>query len=142
MDVNSFSISGTVRTIQDRTTAQGAVFRVLVIDTRAFMNGGEAVFPFEAKFFREQGEALALSVRPGDYVLVSGKVSFRKSQNGGMYPELQASSWTVVRQAARQQEVDPADIPPVRRQPVQPVQYTTVRQPVQQNPAGQEDAPF
>ena len=113
-DLNIWTITGRVKGLEQMTSKAGTGFVSVSIDCSQFERGKEVATTFSFSFFRENAEALLASVAPGDLIMISGKVGV----NPRGYPELKATSWLLVRNAAQATDAElAANIPPQWRNP-------------------------
>ena len=115
-DLNSFAMSGKVKSLEEMTSKGGLGFVLVSIDCSQFERGKETATTYSFSFFRENKEALLASVAPGDLIVVFGKVG----TNPRGYTDLRATSWLLVRKATQATDAElAANIPPQWRNPAQ-----------------------
>ena len=113
-DLNVWTITGRVKSLEQMTSKAGAGFVSVSIDCSQFERGKEVANNFSFSFFRENADALLASVSHGDLIMISGKVGV----NPRGYPELKATSWLLVRKATNATDAElAANIPPQWRNP-------------------------
>ena len=114
-DLNSFAMSGKVKSMEEMTSKAGTGFVLVSIDCFQFENGKETARTYSFSFFRENKEAIMAAVAPGDLIVVFGKVGM----NPRGYTDLRATSWLLVRKAIQATDAElAANIPPQWRIPV------------------------
>ena len=115
-DLNSFAMSGKVKSMEEMTTKAGPGFLLVSIDCSQFESGKETSRTYSFSFFRENKEAIQASVAPGDLIVVFGKVGI----NPRGYTDLRATSWLLVRKAIQATDAElAANIPPQWRNQAQ-----------------------
>ena len=115
-DLNSFAMSGKVKSLEEMTSKAGLGFVLVSIDCSQFERGKETATTYSFSFFRENKEAIMASVAPGDLIVVFGK--FGTNPRG--YTDLRATSWLLVRKATQATDAElAANIPPQWRNPAQ-----------------------
>lgn len=125
-DLNSFAMSGKVKSMEEMTSKGGLGFLLVSIDCSQFESGKETVRTYSFSFFRENKEALLASVAPGDLIVVFGKVG----TNPRGYTDLRATSWLLVRKATQATDAElAANIPPQWRIPVPAPAYAPAPSP-------------
>lgn len=125
-DLNSFAMSGKVKSMEEMTSKGGLGFLLVSIDCSQFESGKETVRTYSFSFFRENKEALLASVAPGDLIVVFGKVG----TNPRGYTDLRATSWLLVRKATNATDAElAANIPPQWRIPVPAPAYAPAPSP-------------
>ena len=113
-DLNSFAMSGKVKSLEEMTSKGGLGFLLVSIECSQFESGKETARTYSFSFFRENKEALLASVAPGDLIVVFGKVGM----NPRGYTDLRATSWLLVRKAIQATDAElAANIPPQWRNP-------------------------
>lgn len=113
-DLNSFAMSGKVKSMEEMKSKSGLGFVLVSIDCYQFESGKETARTYSFSFFRENKEAIMAAVYPGDLIVVIGKVGV----NPRGYPELKATSWLLVRKATQATDAElAANIPPQWRNP-------------------------
>ena len=113
-DLNSFAMSGKVKSLEEMTSKAGIGFVLVSIDCSQFERGKETATTYSFSFFRENKEALLASIAPGDLIVVIGKVG----TNPRGYTDLRATSWLLVRKATQATDAElAANIPPQWRNP-------------------------
>ena len=113
-DLNSFAMSGKVKSMEEMTSKAGTGFVLVSIDCSQFERGKETATTYSFSFFRENKEAIMASVAPGDLIVVFGKVG----TNPRGYTDLRATSWLLVRKATQATDAElAANIPPQWRNP-------------------------
>ena len=113
-DLNSFAMSGKVKSLEEMTSKAGLGFVLVSIDCSQFERGKETATTYSFSFFRENKEALLASIAPGDLIVVIGKVG----TNPRGYTDLRATSWLLVRKATQATDAElAANIPPQWRNP-------------------------
>ena len=115
-DLNSFAMSGKVKSMEEMTSKSGTGFVLVSIDCSQFERGKDTATTYSFSFFRENKEAIMAAVAPGDLIVVFGKVGM--SPRG--YTDLRATSWLLVRKATQATDAElAANIPPQWRNPAQ-----------------------
>ena len=115
-DLNSFAMSGKVKSLEEMTSKAGLGFVLVSIDCSQFERGKETATTYSFSFFRENKEAIMAAVAPGDLIVVIGKVG----TNPRGYTDLRATSWLLVRKATQATDAElAANIPPQWRNPAQ-----------------------
>ena len=115
-DLNSFAMSGKVKSMEEMTSKAGTGFVLVSIDCSQFERGKETATTYSFSFFRENKEAIMAAVAPGDLIVVIGKVG----TNPRGYTDLRATSWLLVRKASQATDAElAANIPPQWRNPAQ-----------------------
>ena len=115
-DLNSFAMSGKVKSMEEMTSKGGLGFVLVSIDCYQFESGKETARTYSFSFFRENKEAIMAAVAPGDLIVVFGKVG----TNPRGYTDLRATSWLLVRKATQATDAElAANIPPQWRNPAQ-----------------------
>ena len=115
-DLNSFAMSGKVKSLEEMTSKAGLGFVLVSIDCSQFERGKETATTYSFSFFRENKEAIMAAVAPGDLIVVFGKVG----TNPRGYMDLRATSWLLVRKATQATDAElAANIPPQWRNPAQ-----------------------
>ena len=113
-DLNSFAMSGKVKSLEEMTSKAGLGFVLVSIDCSQFERGKETATTYSFSFFRENKEAIMAAVAPGDLIVVFGKVG----TNPRGYTDLRATSWLLVRKASQATDAElAANIPPQWRNP-------------------------
>ena len=113
-DLNSFAMSGKVKSLEEMTSKAGLGFVLVSIDCSQFERGKETATTYSFSFFRENKEAIMAAVAPGDLIVVFGKVG----TNPRGYTDLRATSWLLVRKAKQATDAElAANIPPQWRNP-------------------------
>ena len=113
-DLNSFAMSGKVKSLEEMTSKAGLGFVLVSIDCSQFERGKETATTYSFSFFRENKEAIMAAVAPGDLIVVFGKVG----TNPRGYTDLRATSWLLVRKATQATDAElAANIPPQWRNP-------------------------
>ena len=113
-DLNSFAMSGKVKSMEEMTSKAGLGFVLVSIDCSQFERGKETATTYSFSFFRENKEAIMAAVAPGDLIVVIGKVG----TNPRGYTDLRATSWLLVRKASQATDAElAANIPPQWRNP-------------------------
>ena len=113
-DLNSFAMSGKVKSMEEMTSKAGLGFVLVSIDCSQFERGKETATTYSFSFFRENKEAIMAAVAPGDLIVVIGKVG----TNPRGYTDLRATSWLLVRKATQATDAElAANIPPQWRNP-------------------------
>lgn len=113
-DLNSFAMSGKVKSMEEMTSKAGTGFVLVAIDCYQFESGKETARTYSFSFFRENKEAIMAAVAPGDLIVVFGKVG----TNPRGYMALRATSWLLVRKASQATDAElAAKIPPQWRNP-------------------------
>ena len=113
-DLNSFAMSGKVKSMEEMTSKAGTGFVLVSIDCSQFERGKETATTYSFSFFRENKEAIMAAVAPGDLIVVIGKVG----TNPRGYTDLRATSWLLVRKATQATDAElAANIPPQWRNP-------------------------
>ena len=113
-DLNSFAMSGKVKSMEEMTSKAGTGFVLVSIDCSQFERGKETATTYSFSFFRENKEAIMAAVAPGDLIVVFGKVG----TNPRGYTDLRATSWLLVRKATNATDAElAANIPPQWRNP-------------------------
>lgn len=113
-DLNSFAMSGKVKSLEEMTSKGGLGFLLVSIDCYQFESGKETARTYSFSFFRENKEAIMAAVAPGDLIVVFGKVGI----NPRGYTDLRATSWLLVRKAIQATDAElAANIPPQWRNP-------------------------
>ena len=113
-DLNSFAMSGKVKSMEEMTSKAGLGFVLVSIDCSQFERGKETATTYSFSFFRENKEAIMAAVAPGDLIVVFGKVG----TNPRGYTDLRATSWLLVRKATQATDAElAANIPPQWRNP-------------------------
>ena len=113
-DLNSFAMSGKVKSLEEMTSKAGLGFVLVSIDCSQFERGKETATTYSFSFFRENKEAIMAAVAPGDLIVVIGKVG----TNPRGYTDLRATSWILVRKASQATDAElAANIPPQWRNP-------------------------
>lgn len=113
-DLNSFAMSGKVKSLEEMTSKAGLGFVLVSIDCSQFERGKETATTYSFSFFRENKEAIMAAVAPGDLIVVIGKVG----TNPRGYTDLRATSWLLVRKATQATDAElAANIPPQWRNP-------------------------
>ena len=113
-DLNSFAMSGKVKSLEEMTSKAGLGFVLVSIDCSQFERGKETATTYSFSFFRENKEAIMAAVAPGDLIVVIGKVG----TNPRGYTDLRATSWLLVRKASQATDAElAANIPPQWRNP-------------------------
>ena len=113
-DLNSFAMSGKVKSMEEMTSKAGTGFVLVSIDCSQFERGKETATTYSFSFFRENKEAIMAAVAPGDLIVVFGKVG----TNPRGYTDLRATSWLLVRKATQATDAElAANIPPQWRNP-------------------------
>ena len=108
-DLNSFAMSGKVKSMEEMTSKAGLGFVLVSIDCSQFERGKETATTYSFSFFRENKEAIMAAVAPGDLIVVIGKVG----TNPRGYTDLRATSWLLVRKATQATDAElAANIPP------------------------------
>ena len=108
-DLNSFAMSGKVKSLEEMTSKAGLGFVLVSIDCSQFERGKETATTYSFSFFRENKEAIMAAVAPGDLIVVFGKVG----TNPRGYTDLRATSWLLVRKATQATDAElAANIPP------------------------------
>ena len=115
-DLNSFAMSGKVKSMEEMKSKSGLGFVLVSIESSAFERGKEVATAFSFSFFRENKEAIMAAVAPGDLIVVIGKVV----TNPMGYTDLRATSWLLVRKATQATDAEIlANIPPQWRDQAQ-----------------------
>ena len=115
-DLNSFAMSGKVKSLEEMTSKAGLGFVLVSLDCSQFERGKETATTYSFSFFRENKEAIMAAVAPGDLIVVIGKVG----TNPRGYTDLRATSWLLVRKATQATDAElAASIPPQWRNPAQ-----------------------
>ena len=115
-DLNSFAMSGKVKSLEEMTSKAGLGFVLVSIDCSQFERGKETATTYSFSFFRENKEAIMAAVAPGDLIVVFGKVG----TNPRGYTDLRATSWLLVRKATQATDAElAANIPPQWRNQAQ-----------------------
>ena len=115
-DLNSFAMSGKVKSMEEMTSKAGTGFVLVFIECSQFESGKETARTYSFSFFRENKEAIMAAVAPGDLIVVFGKVGM----NPRGYTDLRATSWLLVRKATQATDAElAANIPPQWRNPAQ-----------------------
>ena len=113
-DLNSFAMSGKVKSLEEMTSKAGLGFVLVSIDCSQFERGKETATTYSFSFFRENKEAIMAAVAPGDLIVVIGKVG----TNPRGYTDLRATSWLLVRKGTQATDAElAANIPPQWRNP-------------------------
>ena len=113
-DLNSFAMSGKVKSMEEMTSKAGTGFVLVSIECSQFESGKETARTYSFSFFRENKEAIMAAVAPGDLIVVFGKVGM----NPRGYTDLRATSWLLVRKAIQATDSElAANIPPQWRNP-------------------------
>lgn len=113
-DLNSFAMSGKVKSLEEMTSKGGLGFLLVSIDCHQFESGKETARTYSFSFFRENKAAIMAAVAPGDLIVVFGKVG----TNPRGYTDLRATSWLLVRKATQATDAElAANIPPQWRNP-------------------------
>ena len=113
-DLNSFAMSGKVKSLEEMTSKAGLGFVLVSIDCSQFERGKETATTYSFSFFRENKEAIMAAAAPGDLIVVIGKVG----TNPRGYTDLRATSWLLVRKASQATDAElAANIPPQWRNP-------------------------
>ena len=113
-DLNSFAMSGKVKSLEEMTSKAGLGFVLVSIDCSQFERGKETATTYSFSFFRENKEAIMAAVAPGDLIVVFGKVG----TNPRGYTDLRATSWLLVRKGTQATDAElAANIPPQWRNP-------------------------
>ena len=108
-DLNSFAMSGKVKSLEEMTSKAGLGFVLVSIDCSQFERGKETATTYSFSFFRENKEAIMAAVAPGDLIVVIGKVG----TNPRGYTDLRATSWLLVRKGTQATDAElAANIPP------------------------------
>lgn len=108
-DLNSFAMSGKVKSMEEMKSKSGLGFVLVSIDCYQFESGKETARTYSFSFFRENKAAIMAAVSPGDLIVVIGKVG----TNPRGYTELRATSWLLVRKASQATDAElAANIPP------------------------------
>ena len=115
-DLNSFAMSGKVKSMEEMTSKAGTGFVLVSIDCSQFERGKETATTYSFSFFRENKAAIMAAVAPGDLIVVIGKVG----TNPRGYTDLRATSWLLVRKATNATDAElAANIPPQWRNQAQ-----------------------
>lgn len=113
-DLNSFAMSGKVKSMEEMKSKSGLGFVLVSIDCYQFESGKETARTYSFSFFRENKAAIMAAVAPGDLIVVIGKVG----TNPRGYTDLRATSWLLVRKATQATDAElAANIPPQWRNP-------------------------
>ena len=113
-DLNSFAMSGKVKSMEEMKSKSGRGFVLVSIDCYQFESGKETARTYSFSFFRENKAAIMAAVAPGDLIVVIGKVG----TNPRGYTDLRATSWLLVRKATQATDAElAANIPPQWRNP-------------------------
>ena len=119
-DLNSFAMSGKVKSMEEMKSKSGLGFVLVSIDCFQFESGKETARTYSFSFFRENKEAIMAAVAPGDLIVVIGKVG----TNPRGYTDLRATSWLLVRKATQATDAElAANIPPQWRNPAPATAY-------------------
>lgn len=125
-DLNSFAMSGKVKSMEEMKSKAGTGFVLVSIDCYQFESGKETARTYSFSFFRENKEAIMAAVAPGDMIVVIGKVG----TNPRGYTDLRATSWLLVRKATNATDAElAANIPPQWRIPVPAPAYAPAPSP-------------
>lgn len=125
-DLNSFAMSGKVKSMEEMTSKAGTGFVLVAIDCYQFERGKETATTYTFSFFRENKEAIMAAVAPGDLIVVFGKVG----TNPRGYMDLRATSWLLVRKATQATDAElAANIPPQWRNPAPAPAYAPAPSP-------------
>ena len=125
-DLNSFAMSGKVKSMEEMTSKAGTGFVLVSIDCYQFESGKETARTYAFSFFRENKEAIMAAVAPGDLIVVFGKVGM----NPRGYTDLRATSWLLVRKAIQATDAElAANIPPQWRIPAPAPAYVPAPSP-------------
>ena len=125
-DLNSFAMSGKVKSLEEMTSKAGTGFVLVSIDCSQFERGKETATTYSFSFFRENKEAIMAAVAPGDLIVVFGKVG----TNPRGYMDLRATSWLLVRKATQTTDAElAANIPPQWRNPAPSPAYAPAPSP-------------
>ena len=125
-DLNSFAMSGKVKSMEEMTSKAGTGFVLVSIDCSQFERGKETATTYSFSFFRENKEAIMAAVSPGDLIVVFGKVG----TNPRGYTDLRATSWLLVRKATQATDAElAATIPPQWRNPAPSQAYAPAPSP-------------
>lgn len=125
-DLNSFAISGKVKSMEEMKSKAGTGFVLVSIDCYQFESGKETARTYSFSFFRENKEAIMAAVAPGDLIVVFGKVGTKPMG----YTDLRATSWLLVRKATNATDAElAANIPPQWRIPVPAPAYAPAPSP-------------
>ena len=125
-DLNSFAMSGKVKSLEEMTSKAGLGFVLVSIDCSQFERGKETATTYSFSFFRENKEAIMAAVAPGDLIVVFGKVG----TNPRGYTDLRATSWLLVRKGTQATDAElAANIPPQWRNPAPTPAYAPAPSP-------------
>ena len=125
-DLNSFAMSGKVKSMEEMTSKSGTGFLLVSIDCSQFERGKDTATTYSFSFFRENKEAIMAAVAPGDLIVVFGKVGI----NPRGYTDLRATSWLLVRKATQATDAElAANIPPQWRNPAPAQAYAPAPSP-------------
>ena len=125
-DLNSFAMSGKVKSMEEMTSKAGLGFVLVSIDCFQFERGKETATTYSFSFFRENKAAIMAAVAPGDLIVVFGKVG----TNPRGYMDLRATSWILVRKATQATDAElAANIPPQWRNPAPAPAYAPAPSP-------------
>ena len=125
-DLNSFAMSGKVKSMEEMTSKAGTGFVLVAIDCSQFERGKETATTYTFSFFRENKAAIMAAVAPGDLIVVFGKVG----TNPRGYTDLRATSWLLVRKATQATDAElAANIPPQWRNPAPAPAYAPAPSP-------------
>ena len=125
-DLNSFAMSGKVKSLEEMTSKAGTGFVLVSIECSQFESGKETARTYAFSFFRENKEAIMAAVSPGDLIVVFGKVGM----NPRGYTDLRATSWLLVRKAIQATDAElAANIPPQWRNPAPAQSYAPAPSP-------------